>query len=187
MTMMVRFFCIALFAITLIACSGVQVSQEYIPDYYYSSLKTFIWKPKGNQAYGIADNELVDKGIRRAIENTLLAKSYSKVDTYTPDFFVSYFVTVEQKANDSGVSDGNSSGGSGQGGYGGVGFSADGKPRDYKKGTLLIDVTIPIGNQIIWRGISTQPLAEHISPDEATAIIDETVEKVLQQFPPNKK
>lgn len=165
----------------------MQVSQEYLPDYYYTSLKTFTWKPNGNQAYGIKDNDLVDKLIRSAIEDTLLAKSYRKVDTYTPDFFISYFVTVEQQASDSAVSGSVSIGRSSQGGYGGVGISTGGQPRVYKKGTLLIDVTIPVGNELIWRGTSTQTLAEKISPEEATVIINETVEKVLGQFPPTKK
>jgi len=187
MTTTVRFSWIALFAITLLACSGIQVSQEYIPGYYYSNLKTFTWKPNGNQAYGIKDNDLIDKRIRTAIENTLLAKAYRKVDSYTPDFFISYFVTVEQMESDSGVSDSDSLSSSSQGGYGGVGIGNDAQPRVYKKGTLLIDVTIPVGNQLIWRGTSTQTLAEYISPEQATVIINETVEKVLQQFPPNKK
>jgi hypothetical protein len=169
------------------ACSDIQVSQEYIPDYYYSSLKTFTWKPNGNQAYGVKDNDLVDERIRAAIENTLIAKSYTKVDTYTPDFFISYYVTVEQKVSDRKVSGSVSLGRSSQGGYGGVGISVGGQPRDYKKGTLLIDVTIPVGNRVIWRGSSIQPLAEYISPEEATVIINETVEKILQQFPPVTK
>ena len=84
------------------ACSGITVSQDYEKEYNFAGLKTFTWKPDEDN-YGIKDNALVDKRIRTAIENNLLAKSYRLVDSDTPDFFISYSVTVEQKITSSGM------------------------------------------------------------------------------------
>ena len=172
------------FVVFLQACSGIEVSQDYQKEYNFSGLKTFAWKPNEDNGYGIEKNDLVDKRIRTAIENTLLTKSYRLIDSYNPDFFISYHVTVEQKITSSGASGGVSVGRSSRGRYGGVGMSTGSQVRAYDQGTLLIDVTIPLGDKLVWRGISTQSLSEHSSPEESTVRINETVEKILAQFPP---
>jgi hypothetical protein len=179
-----RVLCSAFILVFLQACSGITVSQDYEKEYNFSGLKTFAWKPNEDKGYGVTDNDLVDKRIRTAIENTLLAKSYRLVDSSTPDFFISYNVTVEQKITSSGMSGGVSIGRSSRGRYGGVGMSSGSDVRAYDQGTLLIDVTIPLEDKLVWRGISTQSVSEHSSPEESTVRINETVEKMLAQFPP---
>ena len=105
-TMPKRLLFICLVSIFLQACSGITVSQDYEKEYNFSGLKTFAWKPNEDNGYGVKDNDLVDKRIRTAIENNLLAKSYRLVDSDTPDFFISYSVTVEQKITSSGMTGG---------------------------------------------------------------------------------
>jgi hypothetical protein len=112
------------------------------------------------------------------------AKSYQPVETFTPDFFISYHYNVEQKITSSGVSGGVALGRSSFGGFGGIGLSTGSDVRAYDQGTLLIDVTIPLGDKLVWRGTSTQSVSEHTSPEKSTANINETVEKILAQFPP---
>ncbi len=174
----------AFILILLQSCSGITVSQDYEKEYNFTGLKTFAWNPNEDNFYGVKDNDLVDKRIRTAIENNLLARSYRKVDSYTPDFFISYYVTVEQKISSSGVSGGVSIGRSSMGRYGGIGMSTGSQVRAYDQGTLLIDVTIPLEDKLVWRGTSTQTVSEHTSPEKSTANINETVEKILAQFPP---
>jgi Domain of unknown function (DUF4136) len=172
------------FIIILQACSGVQVSQDYEQGYDFSELKTFAWKPNENNEYGLKDNELVDKRIRDAIVNQISAKSYQLVESTTPDFFVSYDLTVEQKLSSSGVSGGISIGRSSYGRSGSVGMSTGSQVRAYNQGTLLIDITEPTDGRLIWRGVSTQTVDEHSSPSKSRVIINETVEAMLKQFPP---
>ncbi len=147
-------------------------------------MKTFAWKPNENNEYGLKDNELVDKRIRTAIVDQLSAKSYVLLESATPDFFISYQLTVEQKITSSGTSGGVSIGRSSRGRYGSVGMSSGSQVRAYDQGTLLIDVTIPSGDKLVWRGISTQSVSEHSSPEKSTVIINETIGKMLGQFPP---
>jgi len=170
--------------ITLQSCSGVQVSQDYEQGYNFAALKTFAWKPNENNEYGLKDNELVDTRIRTAIVEQLTAKSYTMVDSMNPDFFISYNLTVEQKVTSSGATGSISLGRSSHGRYGGVGMSTGSQVRAYDQGTLLIDFTVPLEDKLIWRGVSTQSVDEHSSPSKSKVIINETVEKMLQQFPP---
>lgn len=66
-------------------------------------------------------------------------------------------------------------------------MSTGSQVKAYDQGTLLIDITVPAGDKLVWRGISTQSVSEHTSPDESTVRINETVEKILAQFPPKKR
>ena len=175
---------ICLVALFLQACSGITVSQDYEKEYNFAGLKTFAWKPNDDKSYGVKDNDLLDKRTRTAIENTLQAKSYRLVDSFNPDFFISYHYNVEQKITSSGLSGGVSIGRSSYGGFGGVGLGTGSDVQAYDQGTLLIDVTIPLGDKLVWRGIATQSVSDHTSPEESTVRINETVEKILVQFPP---
>ena len=184
--MIKRIVLIGVVSFFLQACSGITVSQDYEKEYNFAGLKTFAWMPNEDNGYGVKDNDLVDKRIRKAIETNLLAKSYRQVDSFTPDFFISYHLTVEQKIKTSGVTGGVSIGRSSYGRYDGVGMSTGSDVRAYDQGKMLIDVTIPLGDKLVWRGISTQSVSEHMEPGESKVIINETVEKILSQFPPKK-
>ena len=59
-------------AITLSACSGIPVSQDFEQGFDFSGLKTFAWDANEEDQWGIAEsNQLVDRRLRSAIENTL--------------------------------------------------------------------------------------------------------------------
>ena len=177
-------FLVVFILIYLQACSGITVSQDYEQAYDFSALKTYSWKANDNNDYGLEDNDLVDNRIREAIENELSAKSFTQIDTGKPDFYVSYHVTIEKKVSSSNVSGGVSIGRSSRGRYGSVGMGTGTSARVYDQGTLLIDFTDEVNDKLIWRGISTQSVSDHLEPGESKVIINETVEKILQQFPP---
>ena len=183
----IRPFYTTLLLLFLLSCSGIQVSQDYDQGYNFSELKTFSWKPNKDNEYGYSENPLVDKRIRVAIAKTFSEKQFTQVDTGSPDFLISYHVTVKQKISTSNVSGGVSYGRYGRGRYGSVGISSGTQVRAYDQGTLLIDVTETAGNTLIWRGISTQTVSEHSNPEESTKLINKTVEKVLEQFPPRQE
>ena len=184
MKTVIYIFLIVFILITVQACSGIRVSQDYEQGYDFSGLKTFAWKPNDGNVYGLADNDLVDKRIRNAIQNALSVKQYTQIDSGKPDFYISYHMTIEQKVSSSNVSGGLSVGRSSFGRFGSVGINTGSQVEVYDQGTLLIDFTDVASNKLIWRGISTQSVSEHSSPDKSTVIINETVEKIMQQFPP---
>ena len=179
-----RIFWPVFFLFVVQACSGIKVSQDYDQNYDFSGLKTFAWKPNDNHEYGYKGNELIEKRIKASIQNALIAKHYSFVESEKPDFYISYNVTVEQKISSRNVSGGLSVGRSSRGRYGSVGVGTGSQVQAYDQGTLLIDVTDVANNKLLWRGISTQSVSEHSSPEKSTVLINETVEKILLQFPP---
>ena len=178
MKIAIRAFWILLILINIQACSGIKVSQDYEKGYNFSGLKTFSWNPNKNNEYGITDNDFMEKRIRTAIQNNLIAKNYVQVETEKPDFFISYYVTIEQKISSSNVSGGLSLGRSSRGRYGSIGISSGSQIQTYDQGTLLVDVTDVKNNKLVWRGISTQSISKHSNPDKSTVLINETVGKV---------
>ena len=126
-----------LILLMLQACSGIQVSQDYEQGYDFSGFKTFTWKPNNDNEYGIRDNRLMDERIRTAIESTLTAKQYTRIESGEPDFYISYHMTVEQVISSNNVSGGFSIGRSSYGRYGGIGVSTGSQVRAYDQGTLL--------------------------------------------------
>ena len=186
MKILKQVFLVVFILIYLQACSGITVSQDYEQGYDFSALKTYSWKANDNNEYGLEDNDLVNNRIRQAIENELSAKSFTQIDASKPDFYVSYHVTIEKKVSSSNVSGGVSIGRSSRGRYGSVGMGTGSSPSVYEQGTLLIDFTDVANDKLIWRGISTQSVSDHLEPGESKVIINETVEKILQQFPPKQ-
>ena len=186
MKLKIQFLGYVLFLSALQACSGITVSQDYEQSFDFSGFKTFAWKPNENNEYGLKDSDLIDGRIRTATETNLLAKGYRQVDSERPDFYISYQMTVEQKISNSNVSGGIAVGRGSYGSYGGigVGIGNGSTVRAYDQGTLLIDVSEVSSGKLVWRGVSTQIVSEHSSPEKTTEMVNATIAKVLEQFPP---
>ena len=175
---------LALLAITISACSGIQVSQDFEQGFDFSGMKTFAWQANENNEWGLTSNELVDRRIRNAIVNTFTAKKFTLKDSAEPDFLVSYNVVVDQRISSSNVSGGVSMGRSTRGRSTSIGISTGSQIRTYEQGTLLIDVTDAASGKLVWRGVSSQALPDLSNPERLTAHINATVEAILAQFPP---
>jgi hypothetical protein len=184
MKRVIAIFWVAFALLVLQACSGIKVSQDYEQGYDFSKLKTYTWKPNDDKEYGIVDNDLMDRRVRTAIENTLSARQYKQVFSGNPDFYISYHLTIEQIIHSSNVGGGFSVGRSSGGRYGSIGVGTGTRVQTYDQGTLLIDITDGSSNKLIWRGTSTQSVSEHSDPEKITQSVNETVEKTLLQFPP---
>ena len=184
MKRVIAIFWVAFALLVLQACSGIKVSQDYEQGYDFSKLKTYTWKPNDDKEYGIVDNDLMDRRVKTAIENTLSARQYKQVFSGKPDFYISYHLTIEQIIHSSNVGGGFSVGRSSGGRYGSIGVGTGTQVQTYDQGTLLIDITDSSSNKLIWRGISTQSVSEHSDPEKITQSVNETVEKTLLQFPP---
>jgi len=166
-------------------CSGITVSQDYDQGYDFSGLNTFAWKPNADKEYGLRNNALVDKRIRAAVVNNLLAKNFVHTDAGKPDFYISYNITIEQKIATSSARTDVGVGIYGGRSYSDVGYVTGSEVYTYDLGTLLVDVTDVATDNLVWRGISTQLVSRHSNPEESTQRINETVGKMLAQFPPH--
>jgi hypothetical protein len=172
----------------LFACSTVQVRQDYDQTEDFSQLRTYSWLKKTPEATGNLrlDNPLLHDRIVAAIDRSLAAKGYTRVEDVKPDFFVAYHLATQSKLDVRTIDYGSSYGVWGPGGWGGVGWSET-YAVPYEEGTLAIDVIDLAKRKLVWRGIGVGRLKEQPKPEEVTQRVNSAVDEILAQFPPKPK
>ncbi len=173
-------------ALLTLGCSSLQVSQDYDIETDFSGLNTFVWKSANQEKTGDirVDNPLLDARIRAAVQRALTAKGFRKSPTGAADFTVSYVFQIHTKIRSDNVRTGVGFGFGGSGSFGSVGVSSGGNVREFDEGMLVIDLTDPGGSRLLWRGTAIRPISPRSDPAQITADVDETVNKILAQFPP---
>ena len=169
-----------------IGCSGIKVSQDYDMAADFSNLKTFDWYLAKQKKTGDlrVDNPLLDSRIRKAVERSLAQKGYQKMIKGTPDFYVGYKYGILTRIGSERVSTGIGFGFGGSGSFGGIGIGTGSDVREYDEGMLVIDITDKINRKLLWRGTGTRRVSRHSDPKKTTKEVNESVEKILTQFPP---
>jgi hypothetical protein len=172
-------------AVALLAtgCSGIRVSQDYDPNTDFSGLRTWYWMARAPSSDPRVDNDLIDGRVRDAVERHLGSRGYRRVPTGEGDFGVGYHLAIQGKID---VQTIDRYYGYGYGGwYGGMGTET--YVRQYDEGTLILDVVDSRSQQLVWRGTGQAEVHQDTSPEQRTARIQEAVDKILAQFPPQPK
>lgn len=178
----------SLLALFIWGCSGIEVSQDYTPGSDFNQLKIFAWKDKDQKKTGDirVDSQLLDDRIRRATEAKLLEKGVTKSTGQPPDFFIKYRYSISQKVYTTPLSTGLGLGYGSYGSYGSVGIRTGTEINEYDEGLLVIDFLKPGSDVLLWRGTSTRMVETHSTPEKTLQDIDQTIGKMLDQFPPDK-
>ncbi len=169
----------------LYSCANIPVSQDYDQEFDFATLHHYQWLAEQHQvaptAASFAIKEpLIDKRIRRAIEHNLQGLKYEK-SAASPDFYVTYHSLVESKIKSRPATITIGTGYYGR--YGGFNINTGSEVHQYDERKLTIDV-LDRQHQVIWRGTSTSTVREHTNPQQVTELINQSVGKILKQFPP---
>jgi len=172
-------------------CSAIRVSQDFDVTTDFTRYQTFAWAPgpppRSNDI--LMDSQLMDRRVRRAVEENLSTKGLSQTPGEQADFYVTYHIVVRPRFEAESFS-------TGFGGYGyrnpywgypypfwgGIDYST--YIRQYDEGTLIIDFTDARSNQLFWRGIGSRRITQHSNPEKTTAAVNQTVAEILAQYPP---
>ena len=170
-------------------CSNVTVSQDYPLNADYSALKTYAWQSENQEKTGDLrlDNPLLDVRIRRAIDTFLLEKGYRRASDIQPDFYIAYHQEIYSRITGDQPRSGFTFGMGSFGYHGGIGFSTGNNTGSYDDNMLVIDVIDSGSGGIIWRGTGTRSFVQHTDPEKITKQVNKAVNKILMQFPPQKK
>ncbi len=164
-------FCLMVFTMS---CATMAVKSDYDRDVNFANYRTFDWmaQPQKPVTNPVAQNSLLDKRIKTAVNSKLTAKGYQQ-QSDNPDFLIVYHSGLKDKV------DVTSWGyGYGRRGYGG-GERID--VRQYKEGTLIFDFVDSKTKQLIWRGWAVGVVN---NLEKTAEYIDDAVEKTLKKFPP---
>jgi len=169
-----------------IGCSGIEVSQDYDVAADFSNLKKFDWYLAKQKKTGDlrVDNSLLDSRIREAVDRSLAQKGYQRIFQGAPDFYVGYKYGIFSRIGSERVSTGIGFGFGGSGSFGGIGIGTGSNVREYYEGMLVIDITDIINRKLLWRGTGTRRVSRHSDPEKTTKEVNESVERILAQFPP---
>lgn len=174
----------------LAACGGVNVQTESNADADLATMATFDWFEKGDVSLdGVeVNNPDVDAWVKAAVEKQLQSKGYAKAKNTQPDFLVSWIGAIEKKVKVDSIEHLYSSYG-----YGPV---AAGMPlearkgdtvREYKEGTILLDILDPVTHTMLWRGTGTDRLLQSMEKGDAPLYVNRLVKNILKTFPETKK
>jgi hypothetical protein len=185
-----KFFFVGLLSILILGCvMKPPVSSDYDTNYDFSQLKTYSWITSNNvDIVSTLDN----KRQKNAIETMLNRKGFSKIDDNTKaDFLLKTHSVTDKKVNIDRFHQ--------TWGYHpfyhpnvlGPHFShwpnnSSTIVREYKIGTLVLDIVDPNKKQVIWRGSFSKPLGIYLNktPEERATIALSDAELMLANFPP---
>ncbi len=180
---------VLLLLLALPACRTFNVRSDWDDSVSFTGYARyhFLEPPVVPGADPFADNGLLRKRIRSAIEANLTARGFEAVaDPEDANFIVTYGVLMDEKLR---VTGGGATaiGGYGYGygrwpvGFGGVYGGSD--VRDYQEATLIVDFLEPTSRELVWRGWGSGFIQTR-DRDRTPALLQEGVDAVLGRFPP---
>jgi len=159
------------------------VTTDYDLKYDFSAIKTYAWlEPGDDKLVKTLDN----KRARNAIETILNRKGYTKVPVAEADILLKTHIITDRKTT---VDTFYRTWGYHPGPYfWGWPQDASTVVREYKIGTLVLDIVDPRARQVIWRGTLARKLSiyQNLTPEERAtrALLD--AEHLLASFPPQQ-
>jgi hypothetical protein len=158
-----------------VLCAGTgllaqDVQYNYDRDADFAAYKTYGWAERERR---MAD-QLVDKDIRRAIDDQLAQKGLQKVER--GDLYVEYRTAVDrEKQLDAWTLGPRWSG------------MARANTSTVDIGTLVINMYDPAKKQLVWRGSVSKTLNIKKDPDKNYKNLEKAVAKLLRNYPPKSK
>ena len=162
-------------ALILVAAfaSGQDVHYNYDRGANFASYKTYQWV----DAPGRVPDQLIDRDIKRSIDEQLAQKGLTRVDK-DADVFVAYQAVIN-------LEKGVDLWSTGFGGFGGWGDrTVQGQTSTIPVGTLLVNLYDPEKKQLIWRGDATKAIDIDKNPDKNYKNLQKTMAKLFKNYPP---
>jgi hypothetical protein len=170
----------ALLSLVLLgACSSYNVTYDYDVTASFARYHTFDYYTSKKGTGGTTT--LMDKRVRSAVEKELQAKGFAMETKADPDFLVTYYPIVQNRKVRTTVRSG--WGWGYRPFYGGVGVSSS-SVRNYKEGTIVIEIVDFKTNQMIWQGAANGALTGLDNPEDANEVVPKAVRDILAKFPP---
>jgi hypothetical protein len=179
----------------LAACSGIQTRTNFDPSAVQAleSYRTYSWLPMKEGADTRIYNSIIQSRVRLAVDRELAERGYRLVDeNQKPDFKLGWHGAIDKRVDVDVINNFY--------GYrwdpwfdpffGPVAYGGAGAPtatvREYREGTLILDVVDAKSNNLVWRGTAETTLADNMNAKKSQKLIDNAVEKILKDFPPEK-
>jgi hypothetical protein len=169
------------------ACNPVTVRTTEAPDAHLSKLRTFVIATPGSKRENaisgnndpMLSNSISNQALRQDLRADFAAKGYS-ADSSSPTFAVAYYASAREKLDVTDYDYGYQFWGRHRYWGGGPGY-VEQDVRQYRQGTVIVDVIDPTTKELLWRGTGTAEVSD--DPATYTAELAKTVDAIISQFP----
>jgi Domain of unknown function (DUF4136) len=186
----------ALLVLGLASCSSVKTSTNYDPNSVQalSQYRTYSWLPMKEGADPRVYNPILQARVQQAVDRKLASRGYQKVEEgQESDFKIGWHGAIDEKVDVDYVNSYYGYGWDpwydpfyGPVAYGGAGVSHP-VVREYREGTLILDVVDADANKLVWRGTAQAELSEKMDANKSQKLINEAVDEMFGSFPPKPK
>ena len=159
----------------LSGCSTQLANYDYDPGANTAQYQKYVLQQSEKQSYQSLDAERIEAAIKQALEGR-----YQWLKTGPADFVVAYYLEEDRQVDTSGVSFGF---GIGSGNVG-MGVSTGPEAKQVLEGKLVIDVLDADSNRVVWNARATRNIKPTMSPQQRSALIQEVVSEMFNNFPP---
>lgn len=182
-----------LLLLQMAACSN---QPTYVIDHDagtdFSRYKTYRWYDDvhGSRQAEYRQYNSSDKRVRTYVDRELRQKGFIESSSDSADFWVNYNISLQDRMkidSFSGYPSAGMHGGVGVGTYGSgvsLGYSSGPSVREYKEGTVVLDVIDTGSSKIVWRGIAEGRLKDSLDQSDKNRIASELSREMLADFPP---
>ncbi len=181
------FLCLVLGLSTFLACASFQVRTDWDRDADFRAFRSFRYEapPEGASADPFADNSLIRKRIRNAVEAVLAERGYRSASaSEDADFTITFSILLEDQYSVHGTSAGSGTGVGLRGRRVGTdAYSERVSPR--QESTLLLDVKDPATGDLDWRGWG-DGIVQTRDRNRSEERLVEGVRAILARFPPEQ-
>jgi hypothetical protein len=167
----------ACFLFIVAGAYGQDVHYNYDRGTNFASYKTYQWV----DLQGRVPDELIDRDIKRSIDEQLAQKGLTKVEK-DADLYVGYQAVIDLEKGIN-VSAWGTRGGPG-GWSGWDSGTVTGQTSTIPVGMLLVDLFDPAKKQLIWRGDASKTLDLKKDPDKNYKNLQKAMTKLFKNYPP---
>ena len=162
-----------------VACAPFNVKVDYDPDVDFGALRSYAWlaRPELADPNPFADNPLLRKRVREAVEGSLSSLGFVAASPGEADFQMTFHVTLEDRTVGQGWPGGFYGYSRAPYGYSGSSYLT----RSFQQGTLILDAVSRDGSQLLWRGWVSGAVPTSDSDRDRVPL---AVREILARFPP---
>jgi hypothetical protein len=174
----------------LLAAAGTASAQDtrynFDKSANFSAFKTYKWVTMKDAA---KVSDLVDKQIKEVVDAELAKKGLTKSDSDSADLYLGYQAGVqkEQEYTSFNTGWGYGPGWYGGGWYGGGGGMTTGSTTTIYIGQLALDMYGSQAHNLVFRSVASKTIDTEAKPEKQQKNLKKAVEKMLKNYPPDKK
>ena len=163
-------------------CTQTLVSSQQTAKPVATVLKTYAWgsAPPITLEDPSAGYSLVDTRIRRAVEQELTARGYTKTTTNRPDFLVAYQVRMHKAPDVVSIQNPPRKDTDPVP----LGSTRASLARQYKEGVLQLSIMEPQGRTLLWQGSARTMISLTTTTQQREERIQDAVREMLKGFNP---